>query len=210
MITLGIDTTQKTAAVCVYADGIYYETQSEDGISHSESLIALVDQTLHDAGITIQSVGRFAVSVGPGSFTGVRIGVSAVKGFAFGNESANCIPVSSLLALAYGAGARDGAIVIPTIDARRTQVYTAIFEMQSGIPVRLTEDCIMLTADLMEKLANEYPGREVVFNSTVSGKSVCRATADAAAVTARELSPRYVIAPEAERNLAENKQSCIY
>ena len=93
-----------------------------------------------------------AVAAGPGSFTGVRIGVSAAKGFAWGGELP-CYGVSTLEAMARNLGIWDG-MVVPCMDARRNQTYTAIFRAEGGKLTRIMDDCAISVAELGEKLKN--------------------------------------------------------
>ncbi len=138
MLTLSIDTTAKTCSVAVSDDTLLSLFSVNNTLTHSENLMLMVDSALRTAGKKISEVEAIAVSVGPGSFTGVRIGVSAVKGLAFGKDI-KIAPVSTLDALSYNAADTDG-IVCASMDARRGQTYFAIFNVKDGIPERLTED----------------------------------------------------------------------
>ena len=112
----------------------------------------MIENMLSLTGHTVDDIDLFAVSAGPGSFTGVRIGVSTVKGLAFKNETP-CIGVSSLEALAASFSGID-CIVVPVIDARRDTVYTAVFRSQTdGGITRLTEDAQMSIAELFDVLS---------------------------------------------------------
>ncbi len=155
MLILAIDTTATTATAAA-ADynggkiGANALMTVNTGLTHSESLLPLVDSALSAFGKTIADVGLFAVSVGPGSFTGVRIGVSAIKGLAF--DGRPIAAVSTLEALAENIGA-DG-IICPLMDARRGVFYNALFRRENGKLIRLTEDRAIsaeeLSAELLE------------------------------------------------------------
>ncbi|MDD6319526.1 MAG: tRNA (adenosine(37)-N6)-threonylcarbamoyltransferase complex dimerization subunit type 1 TsaB [Oscillospiraceae bacterium] len=136
MNILALDTAGKTAAVAVMQDDILrYETMSNTGLTHSETLLPMVDTALHACNLTTDQIDLYAVTNGPGSFTGLRIGLAAVKGLAFANNTP-CAGVSTLAALAWGvAGA---GTVIGALDARRGQVYWAGFDLESH--ERLTQD----------------------------------------------------------------------
>jgi tRNA threonylcarbamoyladenosine biosynthesis protein TsaB len=109
----------------------------------AESLIA-------SCGFTPQEVTAAAVAAGPGSFTGVRIGVAAAKGFAWGKEIP-CYGVSTLEAMALGLGIWDGTVVC-AMDARRSQVYNAVFQVERGVLTRISEDRAIALADLKTEL----------------------------------------------------------
>lgn len=97
-----------------------------NGLVHSRSLLPMAEQVLHMTGVSIREIDAFAVTVGPGSFTGVRIGVCTVKGLAQ-KDNKPCVPVHTLEALAYNITA-DCKVVCPLLDARREQVYTAVYD----------------------------------------------------------------------------------
>ncbi len=131
MIILGIDTTAvtATAAVCEAENGVMTNhslSLLKNGLTHSENLLPIIDSALHSMGKTPADIDLVAVSVGPGSFTGVRIGVATAKGIAFAGDKAVC-GVSTLDALAENCMSF-GGIICPVMDARRHQFYNALFE----------------------------------------------------------------------------------
>ncbi len=136
MNILALDTAGKTAAVAVLRDDtLLYETVSNTGLTHSETLLPMADAALKACGLTCADIGLYAVTAGPGSFTGLRIGLAAVKGMALPRQTP-CAGVSTLAALAYGmAGA---GTVVGALDARRGQVYWAGFDLETH--ERLTPD----------------------------------------------------------------------
>jgi tRNA threonylcarbamoyladenosine biosynthesis protein TsaB len=99
---------------------------------------------------TVEEVTQVAVAAGPGSFTGVRIGVAAAKGFAWGRELP-CCGVSTLEAMALGAGVWSG-YVCPVMDARRAQVYNALFRVEKGVYTRIKEDRAIALSELCQEL----------------------------------------------------------
>ncbi|MEG2175019.1 MAG: tRNA (adenosine(37)-N6)-threonylcarbamoyltransferase complex dimerization subunit type 1 TsaB, partial [Oscillospiraceae bacterium] len=111
------------------------------GLTHSRTLSCLVADTLSHAGRTFDDVGQLAVSTGPGSYTGLRIGLAAVKGMSLA-RSIPCAGVSTLLALAYNVRCRDG-VVCAVLDARVGQVFAALFDVRGGVVTRLTPDDAM-------------------------------------------------------------------
>jgi len=118
--------------------------------THSQTLMPIVESLLKTTGTAIQEIDVFAVNVGPGSFTGVRIGVASVKGLTMPLEKP-CAAVSTLEAMAYGMPYENG-IVCAVMDARCSQVYNAIFEMKGGTVERLTPDRALSIAELSEEL----------------------------------------------------------
>ena len=139
MVILGLDSSAQAAGAGIVKDGrLLSDVVSFSGRTHSETLLTLMDDALKNAYLSFGDVDALAVSNGPGSFTGIRIGVSAVKGLCF----ASGLPVygiSTLEALAVGA-ALPGFLICPVMDARCSQVYTAFFELRAGALRRLTPD----------------------------------------------------------------------
>ncbi|MGN0661063.1 MAG: tRNA (adenosine(37)-N6)-threonylcarbamoyltransferase complex dimerization subunit type 1 TsaB, partial [Oscillospiraceae bacterium] len=139
MIILGIDTSAQTASAAVCSEDRIIACGSVNAkLTHSQTIMPLVTSLLEAAHISLDGIDAFAVSKGPGSFTGIRIGVSAVKGLAFA-KSKPCIGVSTLSALAYNMLGFDG-IICPVMDARCSQVYNAVFRISGGAPERLCPD----------------------------------------------------------------------
>ena len=147
MLILGIESTAKAASCALVRDGAligqYYQCS---GLTHSATLLPMAENLLASTGTDKTALDAVAVAQGPGSFTGVRIGVAAIKGMADAAEKP-CFAVSALEAAAYANRHFDG-VVCAVMDARRDQVYTACF--QNG--ERLTEDRAMSLADLSEEL----------------------------------------------------------
>ena len=112
--------------------------------------MVMAQDLLNTCGLAPDQVEAVAVAAGPGSFTGIRIGVAAAKGFAWGRQIP-CYGVSTLEAMALSLGAYDG-YVLPVMDARRSQVYNAIFHAEGGKLTRMTDDRAIALADLKEEL----------------------------------------------------------
>ena len=152
MVILGVDTSAVAAGAAVLQDGkIVSDCYLNAGLTHSQTLMELIDTSLSLAGIRVADVDAFAVAHGPGSFTGIRIGVSAVKGLSF-PQNTPCCGVSTLEALANCADAED-CVICPVMDARCQQVYTALFQKEDGALVRLTEDEPLMLEALAERLS---------------------------------------------------------
>ena len=126
MKILAFETSAKAASVALMERGkLLGEAYQNTGLTHSQTLMVMAEDLLKTCNLTPKDVEAVAVAAGPGSFTGVRIGVAAAKGFAWGGELP-CYGVSTLEAMARNLGAYQG-YVVPAMDARRSQVYTAIF-----------------------------------------------------------------------------------
>lgn len=147
MITLAIDTTSGTASCALTRDGRLLGVSTVDGIlTHSETMLPMIEQMLKNLSLTVGDVDIFAVTEGPGSFTGVRIGVATMKGLAFGSGKP-CVGVSTLEALAENLEGFDG-LIVPVMDARRQQVYTSIFSAGE----RLMPDSLLPLSELCAEL----------------------------------------------------------
>ena len=143
MLTLAFDTTAKIASCAAVKDGrVLAEYTVDNGLTQSELLLPMAKDMLGALKISIEDVDLLACSVGPGSFTGVRIGVSLVKGLAFERQIPT-VAVSTLEALAQNLYPLDG-VIVPVMDARRAQVYTALFTVEDGELKRLSPDEAML------------------------------------------------------------------
>jgi len=153
MKVLGIDTTAGVAAVAATENGKVLSNFSIDsGNTHSTTLLPMIEESLKLLGIDCSDVGLYAVSAGPGSFTGIRIGAATVKGLAYA-KGTPCIGVSSLEAMAENLRELTG-IICPVINARSGRVFTAIFEADGkNPPRRLTDDDVMPISDLMNALS---------------------------------------------------------
>ena len=140
-----------------------------NGFSHSRTLLAMTEALLNNLEIKPADLGLIAVSKGPGSFTGVRIGVAAVKGLAWGLDIPVC-GVSTLEAMAYQTR-ETGVIICPVMDARREQVYNAVFEWRDGELVRLCDD----RAISLEDLASDLQSYDSPVLLIGDGVDVCKA-----------------------------------
>ena len=148
---LAIDTSGPVCGVAILADGaIVYECAVTNRMTHSVNLLPMIDTAFQSAGLTIADMDRLAVVSGPGSFTGVRIGVSTLKGLAHG-AGKPCGAVDALEAMAAGAGAFDG-VICPIQDARAGQVYGAAFTHGPERPVRLMPDTPLKLEEYVEQL----------------------------------------------------------
>lgn len=160
MNILAFDSTAKTASVAVAADEhILAEFTVDSGMTQSELLLPMAREVLKAAHLSFSDIALFALTTGPGSFTGVRIGAALVKGLAFG-KSIPCAPVSVMEALAENLMPLDG-IYCPVTDARRAHVYNALFLQENGHLTRLCPDRLIAITDLLEELAEKYPSTPI-------------------------------------------------
>ena len=151
MRILAFETSAKAASVALTENGkLLAESYQNTGLTHSQTLMVMAQDLIKTCGLTPQQIEAVAVAAGPGSFTGIRIGVAAAKGFAWGSKIP-CHGVSTLEAMALSLGAYDG-YVLPVMDARRSQVYNALFEASAGRLTRLREDRAIALADLAEEI----------------------------------------------------------
>lgn len=133
MNILALESAAKAAGAAVLCDGkLVAEQFTNNGLTHSCTLMEMADAALSAAGMGVDKIDIIAVDAGPGSFTGIRIGLGTAKGLALGAEKP-IVCVSSLLGLAMNAAGTEGTVV-PLMDARRGEVYTATYEMEKGIP----------------------------------------------------------------------------
>lgn len=225
MKILAVDTTASAASVAVMSDGkVLGASFTNTGLTHSQTLMPMVENTLRGANTGLDDIDLFAVNNGPGSFTGVRIGVAAVKGMAHLKEK-KCIEISTLESLAYNLIDAD-CIAVCAMDARCNQVYAALFRCENGVVTRLCED----KALLISELENEITGKDlpVIFvgdgaklcyeyykeklpcrlagenNRYQNAKSVALCAylkSDGAYISAQTLMPSYLRLPQAQREL---------
>ncbi|MBO5908145.1 MAG: tRNA (adenosine(37)-N6)-threonylcarbamoyltransferase complex dimerization subunit type 1 TsaB [Clostridia bacterium] len=232
MITLAFDGTAKIATVAVVdGDRALSSFTVDNGLTQSELLLPMAEDMLRALKLTFDDVELYAVSAGPGSFTGVRIGVSLIKGLAFG-KSKPCIEVSTLEALAENLRGLDG-ILVPCMDARRSQVYNALFSSVGERITRLCEDRAIALSALAEEL-KEFKDKKIYISGDgygvtkdtlaslgVNSESTPLLLRDESAVsvarvgirkfllgehkTDSELSPVYLRLPQAERERLEKE-----
>ena len=160
MKILALDSSTTVASVALCEDEtLLAEYTLNNGNTHSETLLPMIEAMLAHFGTTVDEIDLFAASTGPGSFTGVRIGTATLKGLAFAKDTP-CIGVSTLEALAENAVAL-GGLVCPVMNARRSQVYTALFRSDGVRLERLMPDSAMSIEEL-DGILSEY-GENVAF-----------------------------------------------
>ena len=228
MLTLAFESSAKAASVALLRDGSLISQYSQcSGLTHSRTLLPMAEDLLKNAELTLADIDLFAVAHGPGSFTGIRIGVSTVKGLAWASNKP-CVGVSTLESMAWH-GLSAGGLVCPVMDARRSQVYNALFRIADGHPQRLCEDRPIALAELAVELGAYGEsvflvgdGAELSFRALTekgipcvlapenlrmqSAWGVAMAAQDKAPGTADSLLPVYLRLSQAERERQERLQ----
>lgn len=234
MKILSVDTCSSSVSTSLHdGDKLIGEYFLNAGLTHSQTLMVIIDNLFKVSKIHVSEIDLFAVTNGPGSFTGIRIGLSAVKGMAVSLEK-QCIPISSLYALAFNIKYYE-TIICSCIESRCGQVYNAIFESKNNQIIRLTED----RSILIETLINELKGfkRKIVFigDGGETCYNIARRTIDSEkiellpesfrfiraaqlgehamgmysngkAINPEDLVPNYLKVSQAERNLTQKDQ----
>lgn len=160
MRILSFETSAKAVSVALLEDGrLLGEYMQNNGQTHSRTLMKLAEDLLQNCDLKPADVDAVACAAGPGSFTGVRIGVAAAKGFAWGAQLP-CYGISTLEAMCRGAAAADG-IYCAAMDARRSQVYTALFSMENGVFSRLTDD-MAISVEELGNLLKKYEKSKIL------------------------------------------------
>lgn len=226
MIILGVDSTSKSASAALLKDGVLIsECFLNCGFTHSKTLMNLIDKCISQVQVNVNDIDNICVSVGPGSFTGVRIGIALVKGIAF-TRNISCCPVSTLEALSVNVKNFTGKIY-SVLDARCNQVYFAEFESDSKTVKRLCSDTAVSLDEIKLKVAEEKDkiifvgdGAELCYNYVGSNERVYIADANlrfarASSVTmcyneekcieSEKLVPSYLRLSQAQRNLKNKK-----
>ena len=232
MKLLALESSAKAASCAVLSDGeVLASAWQATGLTHSRTLLPMVEDMLRNSELTVQDMDAVAVAAGPGSFTGLRIGVAAVKGLAWAAEKP-CIPVSTLEAMAWPLAHLEGNVVC-AMDARRQQIYNAVFLAESGELTRLREDRAISLADAAADLAElDGPmyivgdGAQLCFNFLQEKGILCQLAPGhlrlqsavgvglaawrqwpEAAVSAQELTPVYLRLSQAERERLEREKN---
>ena len=206
MKILALETSAKAVSAAVSEDGkILCSGYQDTGLTHSRTLMPIVEHILKNTGLAVADMDAIAVAAGPGSFTGIRIGVAAAKGLAFAADKP-AVGVSTLAAMARNVAFCDG-LVICAMDARRQQVYNALFEAKDGRLTRLTPDRAIALEELAEELRSDPRPKTVVGD----GAKLCFAHQTEAGIPC-PLAPAHLVmqnamsvALEAEAMAAEGK-----
>ncbi|MCH5351964.1 MAG: tRNA (adenosine(37)-N6)-threonylcarbamoyltransferase complex dimerization subunit type 1 TsaB [Acutalibacter sp.] len=231
MLILAIESSASPASAAVLEDGkLLGETFVNTKQTHSQTLLPMVQNLMNSLGKTCADFDVMAVTNGPGSFTGVRIGVSCVKGLAMTNDTP-CCGVSTLEAIAMPGRTYEGCIICAVMDARCGQVYNALFQVTGGTLHRLTSDRALSIAELSQE-CESYQDRLVLFGDGAvlcyeafqawgaqiappelrfqRASSVALLALESAktgkTVTVQALMPSYLRLPQAERELKKRQK----
>ncbi len=223
---LGIDSSAITAGCALYDSGkVIAEQFLNTKHTHSQTLLPMVEDMLRCSEVSLSDVDVIAVTAGPGSFTGLRIGIASVKGMAMG-AGKRCVSISTLEAIAYNFVGTDG-IICCAMDARCGQVYNALFRSEGGVITRLCEDRAIKAVDLYEELKKldenvilAGDGAEILHKATEQsftlaplalryqrGLGVCLAAEGKDTIDAAALMPSYLRLPQAERERLEREKN---
>ena len=230
MLILAFESSAKTASAALYGEaGLLAQSFQNSGLTHSRTLLPMAEDMLKNCDKKISDLDLIAVAHGPGSFTGVRIGVSTVKGLAWAAEKP-VVGVSTLEAMAWnGLAVPEGSVICCAMDARRSQFYNALFEIRDGKPSRLCEDRAIDAGELCLDVkkykksvfivgdgailcynALEKDGVEAILapepTRFQSAWGVCMAALDKEPCSAHGLLPVYLRLSQAERERQEKMQ----
>ena len=172
MLMLALESSAKAASAAVFEDGrLLGVTVENSGLTHSRTLLPMAEDLLRNLDRGVRDLGLVAVAHGPGSFTGLRIGMAEAKGLCWALQIP-AVGVSTLEAMAFGGPDADGTMLCCAMDARRGQMYNALFTVENGRPARLTADRAISAAELEpELLSHKKPwvllgdGAELCYNT---------------------------------------------
>ena len=161
MKILAVDTSSKLCSVAILEDkNLIKKLELDNGITHSETLMPLIQQLLNECSLSLNNINLLVSDIGPGSFTGIRIGVSSCKAF---SDSLNipCVGISSLEVLAYNI--QNDGIICSTIDCKNNNCYFALYELNSGNYNVLIEPCAKSVNDVLDLLNSQYYNKCISF-----------------------------------------------
>ena len=227
MKILAIDTSATAASVCLAGeDKILGSFYTNTALTHSQTLVPMVEQVLKTTQTDVDELDYIAVNAGPGSFTGVRIGVAAAKGIAFKNNLP-CVSVSTLESMAYNMLGSD-CVVCAVMDARCSQVYNALFKISGDKVERLCEDRALALSELkpeLEKISEKIilvgdganltakylenslsnvflaPVNNRIQNASSTAMAAIKSICENKTIMPAELMPTYLRLPQAQREL---------
>lgn len=225
MKILALETSAKSVSCAVVEGGAPLASNYQcTGLTHSRTLLPMIDALLKNAELSLDAIDALAIAAGPGSFTGLRIGIAALKGLAWAADKP-CLGVSTLEAMAENVSHLDG-LIVGAMDARRSQVYNAVFEARGGSLTRLCPDRAIALEDLAAELSHETrpitvlgdggtlaqrylsehgvpctlaPAALLYQNAVGVGLAAERAYARGESVSAQALAPVYLRPAQAER-----------
>lgn len=161
MKILCIDTSSKLCSVAILENTtLINKLELNNGLTHSETLMPLIKKLLEKSNLSLRDINLLVSDIGPGSFTGIRIGVSTVKAF---SDSLNipCIGISSLEVLAYNT--ENDGLICSTIDCKNDNCYFALYELMNGIYTALEEPCAKSVSEVLDLLNTKYANKSIEF-----------------------------------------------
>ncbi len=172
MKILAVDTSSKLCSVAILEDtNLIKKLELDNGLTHSETLMPLIQQILKECNLTLNNIDLLVSDIGPGSFTGIRIGVASCKAF---SDSLNipCVGISSLEVLAYNI--KNDGIICSTIDCKNDNCYFALYELNSGVYNILQEPCAMSINEVLSLLNTQYCDKAIYFvGDGISNERLC-------------------------------------
>lgn len=233
MLIIAVESSASPSSCALFKDGtIISDMRTNVKLTHSQTLMPMVENMLKITNTSVSDIDVFAVTHGPGSFTGIRIGIAAVKGMAL-SYNRPCIGLSTLEVIAHNMSYFNG-IICSVMDARREQVYNAMFNCNGNYLDRITDDRAISIEDLGHEIeAINKPcilvgdGAEVCYNrlrenngkifiapanlryqnASAAAKLAFEYYSQGQAVSAAELNPVYLRLPQAQREMLEKKSA---
>jgi tRNA threonylcarbamoyladenosine biosynthesis protein TsaB len=209
---LCIDTSSKLCSVAILENTtLINKLELDNGLTHSETLMPLIKNLLESCNLSLTDIDLLVSDVGPGSFTGIRIGVATCKAF---SDSLNipCIGISSLEVLAYNI--KNDGIICSTIDCKNDNCYFALYKLQDGIYNVLEEPCAKSVDEVLDLLKKQYSDKTIKFvGDGIPSKSTnCYLNVENLGIagykkfinthnTGEELLPLYLKKPQAQKQL---------
>ena len=216
MKILCIDTSSNLCSVAILEDTtLIKKLELNNGLTHSETLMRLIKQLLEESNITLKDIELLVSDIGPGSFTGIRIGVSTCKAF---SDSLNipCIGISSLDVLAYNI--KNDGIICSTIDCKNANCYFALYDWKNGAYFTLEEPCAKTVQEVSDLLNSKYSNEQIEFvgNSITSNSTDYYLNVENLGIAGlrkftsnnnvgEEILPLYLKKPQAQRQLEEKE-----
>lgn len=223
---LAIDTSSKACSCALFdEEKLISECYIANGLTHSKTLLPLIGNCLSSASLDVDVITEIAVSNGPGSYTGLRIGISTVKGLAL-PKNLPCYGISTLMGLAYNLTTSEG-YVCAVLDARVNQIFTAIFKIENHLVKRITPDMAIpidefkekipegaiVTGDGAQMLKSRIPEKNLILApptlllQRASSVGLAKINGDCEKYSHSELSPNYLRLSQAEREKQQREEN---
>lgn len=218
MKILCIDTSSKLCSVAILENTtLINKLELDNGLTHSETLMPLIKELLEKSNLSLKDINLLVSDIGPGSFTGIRIGVATCKAF---SDSMNipCVGISSLEVLAYNA--KNEGIICSTIDCKNDNCYFALYELIDGNYTVLEEPCAKSVTEVLDILNTKYSGKQINFvgDGIPSSSTNCYLNVENLGIAGykkflnhnnvgEDILPLYLKKPQAQRQLEEKMKN---